>query len=84
MIKYYLYILKSKIADKTYTGVTTNLKKRLKEHNFGSNKYSKKFKPWRLFYSEKFDRKSEALRYEKYLKSHAGRKFIKKLFNNPG
>lgn len=82
MAEYYVYILKSKIVPKTYTGFTTNITKRLIEHNSGTNRYSSKFKPWVLFYSEKYDNKFSAIKREKYLKSHAGRKLIKKLFNN--
>lgn len=75
--------LKSKVAPKTYTGFTTDVQKRLFEHNSGSNRYSSKFRPWVLFYFEKYDNKFSAIKREKYLKSHAGRKFMKRLFNNP-
>ncbi len=67
---------------KTYVGYTLDVQKRLKEHNSGSNKYTSQFKPWELFYTETFDNKQQACKREKYLKSHAGRKFIKKLFDN--
>jgi putative endonuclease len=76
----YIYILISEKSSKTYTGATDNLEKRLSEHNSGSNHFSRKYKPWKIFYTERFDNRIEALEREKYLKSHAGRKFIKTLF----
>ncbi|EKD56232.1 MAG: hypothetical protein ACD_58C00258G0001, partial [uncultured bacterium] len=60
MVNYYIYILKSKIISKTYVGYTSDIQKRLKEHNSASNKYTSKFKPWELFYTETFDDKQQA------------------------
>ncbi|MFA7244158.1 MAG: GIY-YIG nuclease family protein [Patescibacteria group bacterium] len=82
MADHFIYILVSKNAPKTYIGVTSDIEKRISEHNSGSNAYTRKYKPWKLFYSEKFDDRSVALKREIYLKSHAGRNFIKKLFQN--
>ncbi|MGI8634622.1 MAG: GIY-YIG nuclease family protein [Segetibacter sp.] len=45
---YYVYILKSKIADQIYTGVTSDLKRRIYEHNSGYSIHTNKFKPWEL------------------------------------
>jgi putative endonuclease len=84
MAEHFIYILLSKNAPKTYAGVSSDPIKRLSEHNIGSNDYSRKYKPWKLFYTEKFGSRSEALRREKYLKSRSGRRFIKKLMeDNP-
>ena len=82
MAEQYAYILISKNAPKTYTGVSSDPIKRLSEHNTGSNVYTRKYKPWELFYAEQFENRSDALERERYLKSHAGRKFIKKLMEN--
>lgn len=82
MAKEYVYILMSEKVSKTYTGVSSDPIKRLKEHDSGSNVFTRKYKPWRLFYTEKFSSRKDALDREKYLKSHAGRKFIKKLIEN--
>jgi len=58
---YYLYILKC--ADRTlYTGITTDLKRRVGEHNgtkLGS-KYTSSRRPVLLFYSRKFKNRSRA------------------------
>ena len=75
------YVLKSINFKKTYTGVTTDIDKRLLEHNRGCNNFTRKYKPWKVFYTEEYKSMAEAKKREKYLKSHAGRKFLKTLFN---
>ncbi len=57
--------------------MTSNLPRRLKEHNSGKTKSTKGFKPWKLFFFEDFDSRKEARNREKYLKSGIGREFIK-------
>ncbi|OGE89501.1 MAG: hypothetical protein A2760_02625 [Candidatus Doudnabacteria bacterium RIFCSPHIGHO2_01_FULL_50_67] len=74
----YVYILKSINYRKTYTGSTPNLEKRLGEHNKGLCIYTKRYKPWKLVYHEKLESLHEARLREKYFKSAAGRRFIKK------
>jgi putative endonuclease len=73
-----VYILKSLNFDITYTGSTTDLIRRLKEHNNGECCYTRKYSPWRLMYREDFIDLSAARKRERYFKSCAGRKFIKK------
>jgi putative endonuclease len=75
-----VYILESLNYNKTYVGSTTDLARRLKEHNAGSHNFTKKYKPWKLLYKEDFQNISEARKREKYLKSPAGRRFIKTFF----
>lgn len=81
----HVYILKSLKSEKTYVGSTINLKNRLKDHNSGTSFFSKRYMPWALVYKEDYDNLSEARLREKYLKSAAGRRFIKKnnLINIP-
>ncbi|KKQ89678.1 MAG: hypothetical protein UT11_C0020G0001, partial [Berkelbacteria bacterium GW2011_GWA2_38_9] len=43
---------------------------------------SKRYAPWKLYYFEKFQSREEALKREKYFKSHAGRNWLKKKFEN--
>lgn len=67
--RYYLYILKC--ADKTlYTGITTNLKRRLSEHNEGKlgAKYTSSRRPVEIVYSEKFKDRAGASRREHEIK----------------
>ncbi len=83
MKKYYVNILKSLIAEKSYVGFTENLKRRIKEHNSGKSHFTKKYKPWELVYTEEFDDKTTAIRREKYFRSSVGRRKIKVIFNAP-
>lgn len=69
MIKYYLYILKCKDAT-LYTGITTDLERRLKEHNNSTlgAKYTRGRRPVKLIYSQEFIDKSSALKEEGRIK----------------
>ena len=58
---YYLYILTC--ADRTlYTGITTDLKKRIAEHNSGLEgaKYTRSRRPVRLSYSQEYADRAQA------------------------
>ena len=77
----YVYILKSIKYPKTYVGSTTDIARRTKEHELGKTAFSKKYRPWKLVYKEEFLNIIEARKREKYFKSAAGRKFIKKILN---
>jgi putative endonuclease len=66
---YYLYILKC--ADKTlYTGITTNLKRRIAEHNGGrlGAKYTSSRRPVKMVFSKKFKSRSNASKEEARIK----------------
>lgn len=65
---YYTYLILCK--DKSfYTGVTDNLNRRFLEHSHGKGGfYTKKFKPIKIIYSEKFLTKKEALKRERQIK----------------
>ena len=79
-LMFYVYVIKSENSDKTYIGQTSDLEKRLRQHNdLGNNfsKYTKRNKgPWKLIYKEEVSTRSEALRREKFLKSGKGRELI--------
>ena len=80
---FYVYYLRSKpFSDKTYIGFTTNLKQRLLEHNSGKSVYTKEFKPWILIGVFGFDQESKALKFERHLKTNAGRIFLRRYFDN--
>ncbi|MBI2577846.1 MAG: GIY-YIG nuclease family protein [Candidatus Wildermuthbacteria bacterium] len=75
---YYVYILQSKKDSSHYTGLTTDLKRRVQEHNSGGNKYSASKKPFQLLWYCAFNDKQRAYSFEKYLKSGSGSAFSKK------
>lgn len=71
-------------ADKTlYTGITTDLKRRVKEHNSTSlgAKYTRGRRPVKLVYSCKMKNKPEALK-EEYRIKRLGRKEKMKMIEN--
>jgi len=80
-MKYYTYVLRSKKDGKHYTGITNNLERRLRQHNDGdtATPSTRNRGPFVLVYSEEADNRMEARIREKYLKSGAGREFIKKI-----
>ena len=78
---FYVYILKSTRLRKFYTGHTDSIKRRLAEHNSGKTNYSKRYRPWEVVYYEVFDSEKDAIKREKYFKSAAGRRWLKKFIN---
>ena len=75
---YFTYILQSELSGKLYKGHTQDLATRLKSHNQGKTKSTKSGSPWRLIYSESFTDRDSAVEREKYFKTAAGRRWIKK------
>jgi len=79
---YYTYILESKnFSDKTYIGYTSDLRKRLMYHNWGSCKHTSKYRPWMIKVYTAFQTKEQARAFELYLKSGSGKAFAKRHFN---
>ena len=79
---YTVYILKSKKDDKFYTGYSGNLELRLEEHQDGKVKSTQSRRPLELVFKKEFADRSEAVRYERYLKSPEGDSQKKELVRN--
>lgn len=78
-MKGYVYILKSiSFPSKTYIGVTTNLRRRLTQHNAGNSQFTMRFIPWRLHTYIAFSDLRKAKCFEKYLKQSGGWRFAKR------
>lgn len=60
-----------------YTGYTSDLRKRLKQHNDGDSNYTKGRGPWELVYYEACIDEGDAKAREKYLKSGKGKRYLK-------
>ena len=71
-MSFYVYILKSEIVNKFYTGSTSNLEKRIEFHNSPRARWTKKYQPCVLIHSEEFNSRSDAVKREKFLKSLKG------------
>jgi putative endonuclease len=76
---HYAYILYSNTNDRYYIGSTSDIEKRLKRHNAGATPSTKSGKPWKVVYTKQFDSKTEALKFENYIKRMKSRKFIESL-----
>ena len=77
-----VYVLNSiSNPDRTYVGITTNVTRRLKEHNQKKVVgYSNHYVPWKFEVAIDFADKKLATRFERYLKSGSGHAFLKKHF----
>jgi len=73
---YYVYILHSFKDGKLYTGVTNDLRLRIKKHYSGLVHATKYRLPLKLIYYETYLFLSDAKRRELFLKSGAGKKTI--------
>jgi putative endonuclease len=73
---FHTYILKSQKDGGYYFGHTSNLTERLKKHNNGQVKSTKRRRPLIIHYSEIFETKSEAFQREQFFKSFDGRKWL--------
>ena len=79
-----VYVLKSLKNGKRYTGYTSkNPEERLREHNNGSNKFTRQNGPFLLVYSEAIENKTGAIKREQFLKSGKGREFLNNKLSHP-
>jgi len=76
---YKVYVLKSIKDRKRYIGYTSDIKKRLKQHNHGEVKSTYRRRPLKLIYLEEYNDILEAKRRERFLKTGQGRKYLDKI-----
>ena len=76
---HYVYLLQSETDASFYIGYSTDIKRRLTEHNEGRSAYTARKIPWKLVYWEEFEDKTTALRRELFLKKQKNRAFYAKL-----
>jgi putative endonuclease len=72
-----VYILKSLKTEEWYTGCTSDLRKRIAQHNTGASTYTKDRGPYELIYYEASLNKADAFARERYLKSGMGKRYVK-------
>jgi len=73
---YYTYILKSEKTEKLYIGHTENLEKRLIEHNSNQSNFTKGKGPWKIIFSNEFNTRSEAMKFEIKLKKIKNKNYL--------
>jgi putative endonuclease len=67
---WYVYILRSSITDKLYTGIALDPEARLFKHNAGTGaKFTRTGRPWAIVYVEPAESQGDALRRELAIKS---------------
>jgi putative endonuclease len=73
---YHVYILENQ-AGKHYIGYTSNLSKRIKDHNSSKGRWIKRKVPWHLVYQQEYPTKEEAYLREGRLKDTKAEKLSK-------
>jgi putative endonuclease len=79
---FFTYVLYSKNFDRYYKGHCKDIEQRLREHNSGKTQSTKSYIPWEIIYFESFETLEDAIKREKYFKTAAGRRFLKKVLPN--
>jgi len=79
VLKLYVYILKNRERPpRYYTGLTSDTRRRLAEHNQGSCAHTAQYGPWSIDVVIEFDDERRAVALERYLKSGSGVAFAKR------
>jgi putative endonuclease len=78
-MKYFTYILQSKKDNRYYIGSTSDIDRRLKEHNSGKTKSLRYRRPLILVYFEEYESRGLAENREKQIKSYKGGRAFKHL-----
>ena len=73
-----VYVIESLFDETWYTGIAIDAIKRLKEHNSGKNRFTNGHMPWKIIYTEQQPDWTSARIREKYLKSAAGKIWLRK------
>ena len=74
---FYVYVLRSESDSGFYIGFSTNLRARLRQHQDGESFATSHRGPWKLIYYEAYSEREDAEGREKFLKSGAGRRFLR-------
>ena len=76
---HYVYRIRSlRYPDREYTGSTSDLRSRLRQHNDGCCDYTRPFKPWKVVWYGAYEEAQRARDFERYLKTGSGSAFAKK------
>ena len=75
---YYVYFLKSLNSSFRYVGYTSDLKRRIEEHNNGMNKSTKPYRPFEIDAYIAVKTEKLAIDLEKYFKTGSGIAFSRK------
>ncbi len=80
-VKRFVYVLQSvPQPDRQFVESTANVPARVASHNAGHSPLTAACRPWRLVTVVQFGTESAALRFEKFLKTGAGRALARQFF----
>ncbi len=74
-----VYVLRSKTTGRLYTGSTSDLARRLDEHNADVSVSTKHRGPWELIHREDYATRADAVRRERELKTGKGRDELQRI-----
>ena len=75
----WVYLIQSEeYPAQRYIGQTSNVEKRISQHDSGDHPATAPYRPWRLVVAIAFNDDQRAIAFEKYLKSGSGRAFANK------
>jgi putative endonuclease len=78
-MKGYVYILQDRLTGRFYIGSTTDINRRLRQHEHGSTKTTARMHSKKLVFSQEFSELRTARRIEVRLKQFKRRDFIEKI-----
>ncbi len=78
-MNHYVYVISSQKRKYIYVGLTNNISRRLLQHNGCRERTTKAYAPFHTLLIEGYENRPLARRREKYLKSGAGKEFLKRL-----
>ena len=74
---FYVYAISSLRRNYIYVGMSSNVDRRIKEHNTGKEKTTRPYLPFRLLYVESCENRAAARKREKYWKSGTGKEQLR-------
>jgi predicted GIY-YIG superfamily endonuclease len=81
--KLLVYVLKNTDpVPRFYVGLTSDVRKRVDDHNAGRCSHTARHRPWQLHVVIEFQDEQRAVRFERYLKSGSGREFARRHFDS--
>jgi len=82
---YFVYILQSETTGRYYCGSTSDVERRLKQHNdpdYWGSKTTKRFHgPWKLVWSRQYETRADGMTIEKSIKKRGIRRFLNSTLN---
>ena len=79
MSLWFVYVLRNtQNPPRYYTGHTSDVARRLAEHNAGSCIHTAKYRPWSIDVVIEFPNEQRAVSFERYLKSGSGVAFAQR------